>query len=138
MASDSRSLVQAQPDPTKNDRPAMWPLVMADLDAIDPEAIEPILDENGLQAPAQVAVLVDMRDRDRGGLERYGTRLQPFNGRDSLVDAYQELLDACVYLRTAIYEEQESEDREHLKDLYGATLHSALVLRSLLWRRDGQ
>ena len=30
--------------------------------------------------------------------------LQAFNGRDSLKDAYEEALDLCVYLRTAIYE----------------------------------
>ena len=30
--------------------------------------------------------------------------VQPFNGRDALVDAFQEALDLCVYLRQAIYE----------------------------------
>jgi len=38
------------------------------------------------------------------GKERYGTRLQPFNGRDPFIDAYQEVLDLAVYLRQAIYE----------------------------------
>lgn len=45
-----------------------------------------------------------MRGRDHAGSERYGTRLQPFNGRDALIDAYQESLDLCVYLRQALYE----------------------------------
>jgi len=49
-------------------------------------------------------VMEDMRQRDEMGREKYGTRLQPNNGRDPLVDAYQEALDLCVYLRQAIYE----------------------------------
>lgn len=49
-------------------------------------------------------VLKDMEDRRRGGVEKYGTPLQPNNGRDALVDAYQEALDLCVYLRQAIEE----------------------------------
>lgn len=31
--------------------------------------------------------------------------LQPFNGRDALVDAYQEAVDLAVYLRQRIEEE---------------------------------
>lgn len=64
-----------EPDPKKNSQPAIWDLV-----------------------------LEDIKERDKIGQERYGTRLQPFNGRDALVDAYQEALDLVVYLRQAIYE----------------------------------
>ena len=46
----------------------------------------------------------DMKERDEMGLKKHKTRLQPFNGRDCLVDAYQEALDMIVYLRQAIYE----------------------------------
>jgi hypothetical protein len=46
----------------------------------------------------------DMSDRDQEGRRKYGTPLQPHNGRDTLIDAYQESLDLCVYLRTAIFE----------------------------------
>lgn len=57
---------------------------------------------------AQIAVwdlvLADMRERDQIGRARYGTPLQPHNGRDALVDAYQEALDLAVYLRQALYE----------------------------------
>lgn len=49
-------------------------------------------------------VIEDICERDRVGRERYGTPLQPHNGRDALVDAYQEALDLCVYLRQAICE----------------------------------
>lgn len=43
---------------------------------------------------------------DKFGRRKYGTPLQPFNGRDPLVDAYQEVLDLAVYLRQAIWERE--------------------------------
>lgn len=49
-------------------------------------------------------VMLDMIERDKIGRERYGTPLQAFNGRDPLVDAYQEALDLVVYLRQALEE----------------------------------
>ena len=49
-------------------------------------------------------VIKDMQDRHEVGIKRYGTPLQPHNGRDMLLDAYQEVLDLAVYLRGAIYE----------------------------------
>ena len=48
-----------------------------------------------------------MEERNRIGTEKYGTPLQSHNGRDALVDAYQEILDAAVYLRQAIEERGE-------------------------------
>jgi len=65
----------AQPPPIANDQPAAWDLV-----------------------------LEDMRQRDEFGRRKYGTRLQPHNGRDALSDAYAEALDLAVYLRLAIFE----------------------------------
>lgn len=66
-----------QPPPTPSDHPAVWDMVIA-----------------------------DMKERDRLGVEKYGVRLKPFDGRDSLVDAYQEALDLAVYLRKKIYEQR--------------------------------
>jgi hypothetical protein len=43
------------------------------------------------------SVIVKMRQRDTIGRKRYGTPLQPFNGRNSLRDLSEELLDAIVY-----------------------------------------
>jgi len=53
-------------------------------------------------------VIKDMQERDKFGQEKYNTRLQPFNGRNALIDAYQEILDLAVYLRQKIYEEEGS------------------------------
>lgn len=52
-------------------------------------------------------VIADMRDRERFGKEKYGTHLHKGDGRRSLVDAYQEALDLCVYLRKAIAEKDD-------------------------------
>lgn len=48
----------------------------------------------------------DLEERLKVGIERYGQPLQAFNGRDSLRDAYEEVLDLAVYLRNAIYEQE--------------------------------
>lgn len=49
-------------------------------------------------------VLEDMKGRRELGISRYGTALQPHNGRNSLRDAYEEALDLCVYLKQCILE----------------------------------
>ena len=49
-------------------------------------------------------VLLDIQARVDLGIERYGTKLQTFNGRDALWDAYQEAIDLVMYLRQAIME----------------------------------
>lgn len=48
-------------------------------------------------------VTADMHERDKTGADKYGVRLQADNGRDFLIDAYQEALDLSVYLRGEIY-----------------------------------
>jgi hypothetical protein len=52
-------------------------------------------------------IIEDLQKRDARGSRKYGTTLQSHNGRDSLVDAYQEALDLCMYLRQAICEREE-------------------------------
>lgn len=49
-------------------------------------------------------VTQDITDRKAFGVRKYGLPLQAHNGRDALVDLYQELLDACCYIRQTIYE----------------------------------
>jgi hypothetical protein len=50
------------------------------------------------------AVIRDLSDRKNFGMIKYGTALQPNNGRNNLIDSYQELMDLLVYLRTEIDE----------------------------------
>ena len=73
----SSELNVEQPVPTANDSTPVWQLVIA-----------------------------DMRERDYVGRQRYGTPLQVNNGRDALIDAYQEALDLAVYLRQLIEERE--------------------------------
>lgn len=62
-------------------------------------------------------VIEDMRQRDNEGRRKYGTPLQVGNGRDPLVDAYQEALDLAVYLRQEIEERRTSQQNEATKRL---------------------
>jgi len=54
-------------------------------------------------------VCEDIMARQQLGIGRYGTPLQPFNGRDSLRDLYEELLDAVCYLKTLMLEEDKGQ-----------------------------
>lgn len=77
---------------------------------------EPLRENMSVSNPAPVPnesvpiwdlVIADMKDRDKVGRERYGTPLQTNNGRDTLLDAYQEALDLVVYLRQEIEERKQ-------------------------------
>lgn len=46
----------------------------------------------------------DLRERAEVGKNKYGTYLRADNGRDALMDAYQEALDLAMYLRQAMFE----------------------------------
>lgn len=59
-------------------------------------AISELLEEERGNIDAQ-NVAADLQYRSEVGLRTYGVRLQPFNGRDALIDLYEELLDAYVY-----------------------------------------
>lgn len=82
-----------------------------DMDALNEEVIglrkregdQPLPQQNDLPA-IQDLVKQDVEERKAIGLKRYGTLLQPHNGRDMLLDAYQEALDLCIYLRGCLYE----------------------------------
>ena len=60
----------------------------------------------GTGRPVWEMVIEDMRARDQFGREKYGQPLRVGDGRNSLVDAYQEILDLAAYLRKAIAEQQ--------------------------------
>ena len=53
-----------------------------------------------------ILVLTDINARIDMGYREYGTLLQSHNGRDALMDAYQEAIDLVMYLRQAIEERQ--------------------------------
>lgn len=47
-------------------------------------------------------VIEDMLGREAFGIAKYGGPLEVDDGRDSLEDLYDELLDACCYIRKEI------------------------------------
>jgi hypothetical protein len=63
----------------------------------------------------QSMVIADIRRRREVGIERYGTALQPHNGRDALRDAYEEALDLACYLRQAMAERDGEPRPEHVR-----------------------
>jgi hypothetical protein len=52
----------------------------------------------------QSMVIADIEERRLVGISRYGTALQPGNGRDALRDAYEEAMDLTMYLKQAMVE----------------------------------
>jgi len=65
-------------------------------------------------------VIADAKARNAFGVEKYGVPLRAHNGRDQLVDAYQEALDLAAYLRTAL------EERPSRVDVWNAVLLGVL------------
>jgi hypothetical protein len=52
----------------------------------------------------QDQVIEDILARKELGISRYGTALQPFNGRDAFQDLYDELIDATQYIKQCLVE----------------------------------
>jgi len=70
------------------------------------------------QTDVSPLLIKDIEARNAHGLKKYGTRLQTHNGRDALVDLYEELVDATQYARQVIEE-----------DLYGKLKRVRDILR---------
>jgi len=68
---------------------------------LDEEQPDPVASD---RQSVQDMVMSDLAVRKKIGIARYGTPLQPHNGRDALRDAYEEALDLACYLRQAIAE----------------------------------
>jgi hypothetical protein len=82
------SNANAEQPPPSGGGEEVWPLVIAKWEASRDHA-------------NRDRVIADMRERDAIGRERYGTPLRASNGRDAILDAYQEALDLRVYLEQA-------------------------------------
>lgn len=104
--------IATEPLPVKNDRPYIQDLVIADLNGPQSE-----------EAPGAARVARDVEKRKQFGITKYGTGLQAFNGRNPLVDAYQEILDGVMYLRQALEEAKERSRSE------GSALVTAIFIR---------
>lgn len=56
--------------------------------------------------PIHEQVIEDIKRRAEIGKQNYGTYLQVNNGRDPLLDAYEEAQDLALYLKQAILERE--------------------------------
>lgn len=75
-----------------------------------------LLTKNDIREEIKLEVITMMKERDGMGFKKHGTHLTPNNGRDSLIDAMQEVLDAVVYLQNALLEEEDTILKKFLDD----------------------
>ena len=138
-----------QPPPKMTERRPSWDIVMSYVDQLRCDNAHLTL---GIGASVIPLVLADMRERDAVGRQRYGTPLTAGNGRDHLVDAYQELLDGCVYILSALDEHgvglmthfteeafPDKEQRWYLHDvqqLCTAQIRASIHLRAIMEERS--
>lgn len=102
-----------EPSPMSAAGAHIWDLVIADVRLRSGTMF-------GEVHPVYDALVADMRARDKMGAERYGTHLQADNGRDPMVDGYQEALDYAVYMRQAV------ERGYPVRDLYTQALNAVV------------
>lgn len=117
---------ERQPPP----KPPVDPNAKAVLDLLAAD-----LDHLGLDPDTRAMIKFDIAARDAAGQKTYGTRLFPGNGRDALVDAYEESLDLAAYLR-----QHGAEGGFSLRsnDLYYKALTLMIGIRKMLSERDGK
>lgn len=75
----------------------------------------PVKNEN---PPIQDLVIADIQRRKELGIQRYGTPLQAFNGRDALLDAYEESIDKTIYLKQELIERTAGSDYDHMRHMF--------------------
>lgn len=127
MAERLKGVDEHQPAPRTNSSPAIQDLVITDLRNMSVSLDrEPHIDDD-----AYGRVIADIEARKEIGLQRYGTLLQAHNGRDALLDAYQEVLDLCQYLRQV-----KEEGATWVDVTYGNALRMALHIRDVIKDRD--
>lgn len=132
-------LVAPQPPPQNESGPALWPMIIRELGESEMDRL----------------VATDMLSRHEFGVAKYGVPLVASNGRDPLVDAYQEALDGVVYLRAAFDDEASVRHEQHKLCVLGVVpgmtmirsrvhqtyidmLDLAKEIRELIRERDGR
>ena len=91
---------------------------------------------NGVDVAVEVAkdlravgldnIAEDTEARIRLGEKKYGTRLKANNGRDAMLDLYQEILDGCNYAKQLVIENKDS------GDLFNQLVSLAIVVKGKL------
>jgi hypothetical protein len=86
----------------------------------DAAKVQPMPTGNGIDVAVEVAkklrvlglehIAEDTEARIRLGEKKYGTRLKAHNGRDAMLDLYQEILDGCNYAEQLVIENKDNGD----------------------------
>jgi hypothetical protein len=86
----------------------------------DAAKVQPMPTGNGIDVAVEVAkdlravgldnIAEDTEARIRLGEQKYGTRLKAHNGRDAMLDLYQEVLDGCNYAKQLVVENKDNGD----------------------------
>lgn len=63
--------------------------------------------ESEFSRPVVPEVMKDLEARMAKGIETYGVPLKSHNGRSGLQDLYEELLDACCYIKQVMMEKED-------------------------------
>lgn len=90
--------------PGTGDRPAGKPSLKTLVETMKTRPGDQPLPTTNDQPYVQDQVKDYIERRKQVGISRYGTALQPFNGRDALVDAFEEAVDLVQYLAQVIIE----------------------------------
>ena len=106
---------ESQPMPVGKGK-KIGPLVKADLKRLYKRGV-----------PFAKTVSRDIDARMDLGKQKYGTELRSHNGRDSVLDAYQEVLDGMIYIRQAIHE-----GHTDLGVVYANMLSSACTIKAYM------
>lgn len=114
-----------QPPPVPNGLPHIADLVCADLDAF-----------------GYVEAAAAVRERKQIGIEKYGTALQPFNGRRAGRDLVDELTDAPQYakqwLREIAHANPDDPDLDAIGSIYWRLLQLLSEAEQIRLRREGR
>lgn len=112
---------KANPAPTEYGpyKPQAWPSVIR------------IVEHSG--NPAWKTMLDDMQARHELGINRYGVPLQPHNGRNTKLDMYEELLDACAYQELDLLETAPPNGRHRLTTLLDMASQLKAEMLALAW-----
>lgn len=108
--------LKVQPAPVRNGLPSAHDLVVRDIMS---RGYTAPIDRTNIRNAYHLLIAIyiglhegtgpacdEMKKRKAFGLAKYNTLLQPFNGRDHIEDAMDELGDMLVYLRSYIYEQE--------------------------------
>lgn len=84
-------------------------------------------------------LIADITPRRAMGVAKYGVDLQPLNGRDPVIDMYQEALDLWAYSRQAMWEVDHGRDPDNKPwELYRHAMLGVILIRQYIHRREAK